>query len=159
MDSGCFPAPPASADPDWSLLGPSWWLCVAVSGGAWPLLGSPEFGRRAPRGNASPGDSATGMRSWPALSSPRAGSRPHSGSCGLVAGGDQRQVRVSSEVVLGGGQRRPCLGVAPHSASLTALQSWLASQPIHKTFPGCALCPGHCHSAVSVNETQQSQLS
>lgn len=60
---------------------------------------------------------------------------------------------MSSGVVLGGGQQRASLGMAPRSASLTAAQSCLAApQPIHRTFPGCLLCPGHCHSAECVSE-------
>lgn len=76
-----------------------------------------------------------------------------------VAGRDQRQVRVSSGVVLGGGQQRASLGMAPRSASLTAAQSCLAApQPIHRTVPGCLLCPGHCHSAECVSERSTAVL-
>lgn len=162
MDPGCFPAPPASADPVSSLLGPSLWPCVAVS--LWefcpgvfgehglfsaPLsLGGGPHGAMLVLGTLP----LVCIRGRPVLSPCRLPS-PLSLVQTVVAGGDQRQVGVSSGVVLGGGQQRPSWGMAPRSASLTAPQSWLASpQPTHKTFPGCLLCPGRCHSAECVSE-------
>lgn len=119
-----------------------------------------SLGGGGPQGDAGPGESATCMHSWPSLSSPHPNSclHPLSLTQSFVSGREPEAGSGVFRVVMRGRQRRLSLSMLVFPLS-TSSQSWLASpQPICQMFPGCLLCPRHCHSAECISEQNTAVL-